>query len=126
VDFDQGEDLGAIRRAVRDLCARFPGEYWRGLEPDGYPEEFVSALTEHGWLSALVPADYGGAGLGLEDASVILEEIAASGGNPSACHAQMYVMGTVLRHGSDAQKEQARRVARAARPQDAMFVLTLG
>jgi acyl-CoA dehydrogenase len=106
VDFDTGEEEADIRQAVRELCAGFPGEYWRGLEPDGYPREFVSALTEHGWLAALIPADYGGAGLGLHEASTILEEIAASGGNPGACHAQMYVMGTLLRHGSDEQKQR--------------------
>jgi acyl-CoA dehydrogenase len=98
-------DLADIREAVRTLCRAFPGEYWRNLEPDRYPEEFVKALTEHGWLSALIPDEYGGAGLGLTSASVILEEISASGGNPAACHAQMYVMGTLLRHGSEEQKE---------------------
>jgi acyl-CoA dehydrogenase len=98
------QELDEIRRGVRDLCASFPGEYWRGLEPDRYPEEFVRALTEHGWLAALVPEEYGGAGLGLTAASVILEEINASGGNAAACHAQMYTMGTVLRHGSEKQK----------------------
>ena len=70
-----------IRRAIRELCDRFPGEYWRSLEPDRYPEEFVHALTEHGWLAALIPDEYGGAGLGVTAASVILEEINASGGN---------------------------------------------
>ena len=91
---------------MRELCARFPGEYWRELEPDRYPEEFVAALTEAGWLAALIPEEYGGAGLGITAASVILEEINASGGNSGACHAQMYTMGTILRHGSDAQKER--------------------
>src|SRR4051794_15314045 len=104
MDFALSEDLQAIQAAVRDLCGRFDGAYWRGLEPDRYPEEFVRALTEHGWLAALIPEAYGGAGLPLSAASAILEEIAASGGNPAACHAQMYVMGTLLRHGSDAQK----------------------
>jgi alkylation response protein AidB-like acyl-CoA dehydrogenase len=89
---------------VRELCSRFPGEYWREQEPDRYPEEFVGALTEAGWLAALIPEEYGGAGLGITAASVILEEINASGGNSGACHAQMYTMGTILRHGSDAQK----------------------
>ncbi len=98
-------DLQAIREAVRDLCAQFDGSYWRGLEPDTYPSEFVEALTEHGWLAALIPEEYGGAGLPLAGASVILEEICASGGNAAACHAQMYVMGTLLRHGSDEQKQ---------------------
>jgi acyl-CoA dehydrogenase len=98
------EEIAEIRSAVRQLCARFPGSYWRGLEPDRYPEAFVAALTEHGWLAALIPEEYGGAGLGLLSASVILEEISASGGNPGACHAQMYIMGTLLRHGSEQQK----------------------
>jgi acyl-CoA dehydrogenase len=106
VDFDLPEELGEIRAAVRQLCDRFPGEYWRGLEPDRYPEEFVASLTEAGWLAALVPEQYGGAGLSITAASVILEEINASGGNAGACHAQMYTMGTVLRHGSDEQKQR--------------------
>ena len=106
MDFALPEELTEIRAAVRELCARFPGAYWRGLEPATYPEEFVRALTEAGWLAALVPEEYGGAGLSLTAASVILEEINASGGNAGACHAQMYTMGTILRHGSPAQKEQ--------------------
>jgi acyl-CoA dehydrogenase len=104
MDFTLSDDLKDIRAAVRQLCLDFPGEYWRSLEPDRYPDEFVAALTEHGWLAALIPEEYGGAGLPLSAASVILEEICATGGNASACHAQMYVMGTVLRHGSDEQK----------------------
>ncbi|MDX6534655.1 MAG: hypothetical protein QOF68_2399 [Gaiellales bacterium] len=100
------EELGEIRSAVRDLCSGFPGQYWRELEPDRYPEEFVTALTKHGWLAALIPEEYGGAGLGLTAASVILEEINASGCNAGACHAQMYTMGTILRHGSDEQKQR--------------------
>ncbi len=100
------EELGEIRVAVRELCERFPGEYWRGLEPDRYPEEFVQALTENGWLAALIPEEYGGAGLGLTAASVILEEVNASGCNSGACHAQMYTMGTILRHGSEEQKRR--------------------
>jgi acyl-CoA dehydrogenase len=106
MDFTEPQDAGAIREAVRALCARYPGEYWRALEPDAYPREFVAALTEHGWLAALIPERYGGAGLPLATASVILEEICASGANAGACHAQMYTMGTLLRHGSDAQKRQ--------------------
>jgi len=106
VNFAQPPELADIRSAVRELCARFPGEYWRALEPDRYPEEFVTALTEAGWLAALVPEEYGGGGLGLTAASVILEEINGSGCNSGACHAQMYTMGTILRHGSDAQKER--------------------
>ena len=106
MEFSLPDELTAIRGAVRDLCAGFPGEYWRSLEPDRYPEEFVQALTDGGWLAALIPEEYGGAGLGLTAASVILEEINASGGNAGACHAQMYTMGTLLRHGSDEQKER--------------------
>ena len=98
--------LDEIRDGVRTLCARYPGEYWRDLEPDRYPDEFVRALTEDGWLAALIPEEYGGAGLGITAASVILEEINASGGNAAACHAQMYTMGTLLRHGSDEQKHR--------------------
>ncbi|HEX4260651.1 MAG TPA: acyl-CoA dehydrogenase family protein [Acetobacteraceae bacterium] len=94
-----------IREAVARLCARFAPEYWRRLdEVRGYPTEFVQALTEAGYLSALIPEEYGGAGLGLSAAGAILETIHASGGNGAACHAQMYIMGTILRHGSDAQK----------------------
>jgi acyl-CoA dehydrogenase len=91
---------------VRRLCADFPGEYWRGLEPDRYPEDFVAALTDAGWLAALVPEEYGGAGLSITAASVILEEINAAGCNSGACHAQMYIMGTILRHGSEVQKQR--------------------
>lgn len=104
MDFALSEDLQDIRIAVRALCDRFPSEYWRNLEPDRYPEDFVQALTDHGWLAALIPEQYGGAGLPLGAAGVILEEISACGGNPSACHAQMYVMGTLLRYGSEEQK----------------------
>src|SRR5215471_16692200 len=106
MDFSIAPELGEIRAAVRELCDGFPGEYWRALEPDRYPEEFVQALTEGGWLAALIPEEYGGAGLSLTAASVILEEINASGGNSGACHAQMYTMGTILRHGSPEQKER--------------------
>ena len=105
MDFSLPSELGEIRAAVRALCARFPGEYWRALEPDRYPDEFVAALTKDGWLAALIPEEFGGAGLGLTAASVILEEINASGGNSGACHAQMYTMGTILRHGSAEQKQ---------------------
>jgi acyl-CoA dehydrogenase len=104
MDFAAPAELDEIRASVRELCAGFPGEYWRELEPDRYPEGFVSALTEHGWLAALIPEEYGGAGLGLMAASVILEEINASGCTAGACHAQMYIMGTLLRHGSNEQK----------------------
>ena len=96
-----------IRDAVRKLCASFPGEYWRKLDRAGeYPTAFVQALTESGFLSALIPENYGGAGLGLSAAAAILEEVQASGCNGAACHAQMYIMGTVLRHGSEEQKQK--------------------
>jgi acyl-CoA dehydrogenase len=106
VNHQQPEDFDDIRREVRRLADDFGSVYWRDLEPDRYPEEFVAALTEHGWLGALIPEEYGGGGLSVAGASVILEEISASGGNPSACHAQMYVMGTLLRHGSKDQKSR--------------------
>jgi acyl-CoA dehydrogenase len=95
-----------LRDGVRAICEKFDGPYWRGLEPDGYPTEFVDALTDSGYLAALIPEEFGGGGATLTEASVILEEIAASGGNPSACHAQMYIMGTLLRHGSEQQKRE--------------------
>ncbi len=98
------EQHDVIRQEVRRLCDKYGNEYWRGLEPSTYPEEFVKELSAQGWLGALIPEQYGGGGLSLGGASVILEEISASGGNPSACHAQMYVMGTVLRHGTEEQK----------------------
>lgn len=95
-----------IREAVRKLCARFPGAYWRELDRErAYPTEFVRALTEAGFLSVLIPEEYGGSGLGLKAAVAILEEIHRAGCNGAACHAQMYVMGTLLKHGSEAQKE---------------------
>ena len=94
-----------LREAVSQLCNRFGVEYWRKLDETAtYPEEFVKALTDAGWLAALIPEEYGGSGLGITEASIILEEINHSGGNSGACHAQMYIMGTLLRHGSDAQK----------------------
>ena len=100
-----GETHGEIRRAVRALCARFPGAYWRDLDrARAYPEDFVAALSEAGFLAALIPEDYGGSGLPLSAAAAILEEIHRSGGNGAACHAQIYVMGALLRHGSAAQK----------------------
>jgi acyl-CoA dehydrogenase len=95
------------RRAVRDLCGRFGSPYWQAIdEKAGYPEDFVKALTEAGWLAALIPHEYGGGGLGLQEAAVILEEINRSGANSGACHAQMYIMGTLLRHGSKEQKQR--------------------
>ncbi len=96
-----------IREEVAKLCARFPGEYWRKLDAErGYPTEFVTALTAAGYLAALIPEDYGGAGLPLSAAAAILETIQAAGCNGAACHAQMYIMGTILRHGSEAQKRE--------------------
>jgi acyl-CoA dehydrogenase len=94
-----------LRAAVRELCGSFPDAYWRELDARrAYPDAFVKALTEAGYLAALIPEEYGGAGLGVGEASIILEEINHCGGNAGACHAQMYTMGTLLRHGSDAQK----------------------
>ncbi len=96
-----------IRDAVRALCLKFDGAYWRKLDRErGYPTEFVKALTEAGWLSILIPEEYGGAGLGISAASAVLEEIHRAGCNAAACHAQMYIMGTVLRHGSKDQKQR--------------------
>ncbi|OJI93985.1 acyl-CoA dehydrogenase [Planktotalea frisia] len=96
-----------IRDAVRALCAEFPPEYHRKVDAErGYPDAFVEALTKAGWMAALIPEEYGGSGLGLTEASVIMEEINRSGGNSGACHGQMYNMGTLLRHGSDAQKQK--------------------
>ena len=100
-----GEDLAQIRESVRALCGKFPGEYWRALDrARAYPTEFVAALTKAGFLAALIPEEYGGSGLSMTAAAAIMEEIQASGCNGAACHAQMYTMGTLLRHGSPAQK----------------------
>ncbi len=109
---EQPETPGAairaeIRAAVAKVCARFPGSYWRELDrARAYPEAFVAALAADGWLAALIPSEHGGAGLGIEDAAAILEEIHLQGCNAAACHAQMYTMGTLLRHGSEAQKRR--------------------
>ena len=103
-DFDPGYE--AIRVGVRSLCERFPGEYWRDHDRErAYPTEFIDALTEAGYLAALIPEEYGGSGLDLKAACVILETIQRTGCNGGACHAQMYIMGTLLRHGSEAQKQ---------------------
>ena len=103
----EGADLAPIREAVRALCADFPGEYWRALDRErAYPEQFVAALTKAGFLAALIPEEYGGSGLTMNAAAAIMEEIQASGCNGAACHAQMYTMGTVLRHGSAEQKQR--------------------
>ncbi len=105
MDFRATTEQASIRDAVRALCARFPDAYWRDLDGrSAYPEAFVAALTAAGWLACLIPAEYGGAGLGIAEASAVLEEINASGGNAAAAHAQMYTMGTLLRHGSEEQK----------------------
>ena len=99
------DEYREIRDAVSRLCANYPGEYWRELDRDRtYPTAFVEDLTKHGYLSVLIPEEYGGSGLGISAAAAILEEIQKSGGNGAACHAQMYTMGTVLRHGSESQK----------------------
>ena len=96
-----------IRDGVRAVCAQFPDAYFRRLDAErGYPDELVAALTQAGWLAALIPAEYGGAGLGLAHASVILEEINRCGANALACHGQMYNMGTLVRHGSEEQKRR--------------------
>jgi acyl-CoA dehydrogenase len=101
-----GDGYDDIREAVRALCAGFPADYHRGIdEARGYPEEFVEALTKAGWMAALIPEAYGGSGLGLAEASVIMEEINRSGGNSGACHGQMYNMTTLVRHASQAQRE---------------------
>jgi acyl-CoA dehydrogenase len=99
------DELAQIRESVRALCVKFPGEYWRALDRErAYPTEFVAALTRAGFLAALIPEEYGGSGLSMAAAAAIMEEIQASGCNGAACHAQMYTMGTLLRHGSPAQK----------------------
>lgn len=99
------EDYNAIREGVRALCAEFPAEYWRKIDEEkGFPEAFVGAMTKAGWLSAMIPEQYGGSGLGLAEASVILEEVNHCGGNSGTVHGQMYNMFTLLRHGSEEQK----------------------
>ncbi len=103
----RAEEYRELREPVRDLCATFDSRYWQDVEAEaGYPEAFIAALTQAGWLAALVPEEYGGSGLSLTEASVILEEINRSGANSGACHAQMYIMGTLLRHGSAEQKRR--------------------
>ena len=103
----ESEDITEIRRAVQSLCAQFPGEYWRDKDRErAYPGEFVAALTEAGFLAALIPEAFGGAGLGLDAAAVIMEEIQSSGANGASCHAQMYIMNTLLRYGNEAQKAE--------------------
>jgi len=107
MDFGVADEHLTIRRAVGEICRSFGDEYWRRIDRErAYPQEFVAKLTEQGWLAALIPETYGGAGLGIAEASIILEEINHQGGNAGACHAQMYIMGTLLRHGSDEQKRR--------------------
>jgi acyl-CoA dehydrogenase len=105
MSFALTEDQRTLKAAVYELCKQYPAEYWRDLDARReYPEAFVNELTKAGYLAALIPQDYGGAGLGMMEAAIILEEINRSGGNAAACHAQMYIMGTLLRHGSEEQK----------------------
>jgi acyl-CoA dehydrogenase len=107
MDFRQPDEYAAIRDGVRELCAAYPDAYWRALDQDhSYPTQFVSALTDAGWLALLIPPEYGGAGLGITEASIVLEEINHCGGNAATAHAQMYIMGTLLRHGSEQQKQR--------------------
>lgn len=106
MDFRLSDDQRTIADAIADVCSKFPDSYWQSLESTGaYPEEFVRTLTDLGWLSILIPEEYGGGGLGITEAAIVLEEIHRSGANANACHAQMYTMGSVLRHGSTRQKE---------------------
>ncbi|MBT6860017.1 MAG: acyl-CoA/acyl-ACP dehydrogenase [Rhodospirillaceae bacterium] len=103
----ESNDILEIRQSVRQLCAKYGEDYWLQLDRDrGFPTEFVSELTQSGFLTVLIPEEYGGAGLGVYEASIIMEEVCRSGAHAGACHAQMYIMGTVLRHGSDAQKQK--------------------
>ena len=107
MDFEFSSGQREIREAVTSLCARFGDDYWRECdERNAYPEEFVRTLSEAGWLAALIPQEYGGAGLTMLDGSIILEEINHSGGNAAACHAQMYTMASLLKHGSEEQKRR--------------------
>ena len=107
MDFNLSPDQELYRDGVRAVCTTFPESYWRQVDAEKhYPDEFVRALTTGGWLSVLIPAEYGGAGLGLVEACIVLEEINASGGNAAVCHAQMYTMAALLRHGSEAQKRR--------------------
>ena len=101
------DEQRALKAGVTEICKRYPGEYWRDLDSRReYPEKFVNELTQAGYLACLIPAEYGGAGLAMSEGGMILETIHANGGSASACHAQMYIMGTVLRHGSEAQKQR--------------------
>ena len=105
IELSLTDEQRALRAGVLEICKRYPGEYWRDLDARReYPEKFVTELTEAGYLAALIPPEYGGAGLGIREGGLILETINYSGGNAGACHAQMYIMGTVLRHGSEARR----------------------
>ncbi|HLC41962.1 MAG TPA: acyl-CoA dehydrogenase family protein [Methylomirabilota bacterium] len=107
MEFRETEEQQSIREAIRKVCRDYPDAYWRVLDKNGeYPRAFVDRLTKDGWLAAPIPEEYGGMGLGITEASIILEEINRSGGNATACHAQMYTMGTLLRHGSEEQKHR--------------------
>src|SRR5207237_282019 len=107
MDASVQEARQSIREEVRRLCQDFPDTYWQDVDKhEKYPQEFVDALTSSGYLAALIPEEYGGAGLGITEASIILEEINRSGGNGAVCHAQMYTMGTLVRHGSDEHKKR--------------------
>ncbi len=107
MNFDFTPEQERIRRTIQEICRDFPNEYWRELDASrSYPEKFVDTLTHGGWLAALIPEEYGGIGVGVLEASIILEEINHSGGNSAACHAQLYIMGTLLRHGSEEQKRR--------------------
>ena len=118
-------DFADYRRAVRELCAQFGSEYWQSVDERAeYPEAFVKALTDAGWLAALIPEEYGGGGLTVTEASVILEEINRSGANSGACHAQMYIMGALLRHGSDEQKKRCLPEIAAGRLRLQSFAVT--
>src|SRR5574342_541646 len=107
MDFNLTEEQRQIREEIKKVCREFPDAYWRAIDSKKeYPEAFVRKLSELGWLAALIPEEYGGTGLGITEASIILEEINHSGGVATACHAQMYTMGTLLRHGSAEQKQR--------------------
>ena len=107
MDFSLSDEQERYRAGIREVCAKFPNAYWRALDAEKrYPEKFVLALSDGGWLSVLIPTEYGGAGLGIVEACIVLEEINASGGNGAACHAQMYTMGALLRHGTESQKRR--------------------
>lgn len=107
MDFEFTPEQESVRQAIRAICRDFPGEYWQDLDVRReYPKEFVDTLTKGGWLAALIPEEYGGVGVGITEASIIVEEINRSGCNSAACHAQMYIMGTLLRYGSEVQKRR--------------------